>query len=878
MLRRKGTKTKVSTISVDGHYEAEETAGGNRRAWVPDQLVVGCGCGKEFRPARYPHSCECGINHTALVHNVERVLAENSVALQGGHYEEEERSTRVVYEADDILGMLTGGPLTAPRANVANPAAGVPDQDSRGTTTLDDKDGLPFSLEDAIVIGGLNLKHRNIERPIVVSNCWFMDQLDLRYCEFKHAVCFLDCAFYGQFNSGDTTESLTIYRKELNCIGSSFKKAASFNGIKVESTAYFHNTSFELEAPEKVPEYLSLSAGYPVDFAMASFGHHLECTDAVFEGDVSFNSIKCGGNAQIDNAFFKKGADFTAASFGWNFECANAEFVGPAIFNSLRCDGNGHFDRTRFRGEADFTAASFGRNLECSKTRFEGPAYLNSLTCGGVGFIDSAVFGDEADLKYSSWKAPLVCEDTRFQGQVDCSAMSCARDANFINTRFESGQSVVFCDASFGGDLRCERALFNGTVKFKGLRCEGAGDFQNTTFVGPRVDYQSAHFGSDLDLRGTYFAGRVRLARVSIRNRLRLGASCFRGEVELYDSEIGILELIDANYPISRDPLRSRIMDEFRTRDKRGKEQKVFAEVVANDWELRCRLRRERLKEAAKRLGGVTERVLRELTCSLRELRCRLRKERLKEAAKKLEGVTERLDARIPHIELKRQLLREELFPFRPDTLTLTDIRFERFHGGPNRELAWELALRFCEGQDPEKFSRDPYMQLEKYYNSIGEDDDALDIHYRGHCALRENAKASRSKSRDGRVNWPWPKIWTTDLVWKWLTGYGQKMHRLLVTFLVFVTAGTIAFWSQQTLVLPPAGKITAGDQQGWPVFLDRIVYSVDLLIPVLDLRAGDTRIVDSALWFYEVVHIFAGWLLVALLIAWITAIAKGNR
>jgi hypothetical protein len=852
MFRRKSKESRSSKVSIDGHYDVEETGRGNRRVWVPDQLVVECGCGKRHRPAEYPEGCECRADHTALVHEIEQVLVENSFSLQVRDFDGDS-STRVVYKASDILLMLTKELSTDARAKAAAGTAYIPNQALDNAATLDNKTTPSFVLEDAIVVGNLDLKHRTIERPVVARNCWFTGSLDLRYCEFKQAVCFLDCTFFQQFNSGDTTESLTIYKKELNCTRSTFKKTASFNGMQVESTAYFHDSRFELETPEKVPEYPSLSEAHTVDFAMASFGHHLECKDAFFRGRVSFNSVKCGVNAQVDRACFKKEADFTAASFGRNFECIEAEFRGPAIFNSLRCDGNGHFDRACFKKEVDFTAASFGRNFECTEAEFRGPVYLDSLECGGIGFVDRATFIDEVSLKYSSWKAPLQCEKTTFQGHVDCSEMSCDHDAIFENTQFKSDRSVVLSNASFGGDLRCKCAVFNGPVHFKGLKCEGAGGFQKATFVGNMVDFQFSHFGRDLDLRGAYFAGRVRLARVSIRNRLRLGASCFLGEVELYSSEIRILELIEANYPIRRDgandsgrqdALRTRIMDDTRIMDKQGREQEIFAVVVADDVELRSRLRRDHVKEAAK----------------------------------KLEKQAKILDVRIPYTELKRLRLIEELFPFRPDALTLTDISFDRFHGGPNQKLAWELALRFCEGQDPARFSRDPYMQLEKYYSSIGEDDDALDIHYRGHCAIRENAKASRSKSRQGRVDWPWLKIWTTDLVWKWLTGYGQKMRRLLVTFLIFVTAGTYAFWSKSTFHLPPGADGSELDQQGWPMLLDRMVYSADLLIPVLDLRAGDTRIADSARWFYEVVHIFAGWLLVALLIAWITAIAKGSR
>src|SRR3712207_8112086 len=75
-----------------------------------------------------------------------------------------------------------------------------------------------------------------------------------------------------------------------------------------------------------------------------------------------------------------------------------------------------------------------------------------------------------------------------------------------------------------------------------------------------------------------------------------------------------------------------------------------------------------------------------------------------------------------------------------------------RSHGGPNRELAREFALSLSEGQDPTKFSRDPYLQLEKYYSSIGEEDDALDIHYRGHCAL--DRKSTRLNSSHANISY----------------------------------------------------------------------------------------------------------------------------
>ena len=55
-----------------------------------------------------------------------------------------------------------------------------------------------------------------------MKNCHFQDEVDLRYCEFKQAVKFLNCRFEKEFNSGDDTDSRTIYRKNLVCNDSAF--------------------------------------------------------------------------------------------------------------------------------------------------------------------------------------------------------------------------------------------------------------------------------------------------------------------------------------------------------------------------------------------------------------------------------------------------------------------------------------------------------------------------------------------------------------------------------------------------------------------------------------------------------------------------------
>jgi hypothetical protein len=825
MYTRRTGVHKPKAVSVDGHSEAHTTLCGNRTIWVPDRIVIECRCGEKLRSSRDSIRCRHGVDHTALMHEAARELARNSVVPRCRYYGK--RSTRVVYEASEIVRVLTTTMSSGQTLRSTTPTSSGSDQTSFGWETLDNEAHPEFRLEDAIVIGDVDLKNRTIERTLVARNCWFTGKVDLRYCKFEQAVYLLDCTFEQSFNSGDTRESHTVYEKELHCSGSLFKKAASFNGIHVKRSAYFRGSVFALKAPEESPEYPALSEQYTVDFTTASLGENIECNDAQFEGAASFNSIKCGGNAILSGACFREDMNFAAGALGRNLQCSGAKFYERASFNSLKCDGAAILNRALFKGEVNLRFTTFGLAL-----RFEG---------------------------------------SDFGGKLDCSSMTCAHDVGFGDARFESAEEVVLTSTTLHGDLSCKRTVFNGNLDFTDLRCDGTGGFQNATFTGKKLDWRRSHFGGDLNLRGVYSAGRFRLGQSYVLGKLRLGGSRFSKGVELYNTESKILELIDANYPIQSHHLMARLATvpekyeaEESEREKASAfEAENFAVVVTK--------------------GAKLEQMFGNPGSKLKPLKNfhKLRKiNKFKEWSNQ---------------DDERDLIVERLFSFKPGRLNLTDISFERFHGGPNRNLAWELAHKLLEAQDPCRFSRDPYLQLEKYYTAIGEEDDANDMHYEGHCALRNNARSRRKDPKKGRVSWSRRKIWGPDFVWKWSAGYGQKMYRLLILFLVFVAVGTVIFWPDKALVVPPGATPSIKKQQiSWKP-ADRVAYSVDLLLPVLDLRTGDARIPNytwkrvpqwaeiiglrrgEILKYYEVFHIFAGWLLIGLLLAWITAKARGS-
>jgi hypothetical protein len=806
-------------VSVEGHFEDHPTFDGNRRMWVPGQLVVECRCGEKLRPNRDSIRCRRGVDHAALLRKATRELAQNSVVPRGPS--EGEKSIRVVYKASEILRALTRATSREQIPGATSTPSG-PKNALYSWESLDGEASNVFAIEDAIVVGDIDLRHHTIERTLVAKNCWFVGEVDLRYCKFEQTVYFVDCTFERIFNSGDTRGSHTVYEKELHCSGSHFKKAASFNGINVEGSAYFQGSMFELEQPERSPDHMSISDQYTVDFTTASFGVNIECKDAQFEGPVSLNSVSCGGNGIFNLALFRKGANFAAASLD--------------------------------------------RNLQCSDAKFHGPVSFNSLKCGGAAIFDRVLFKKSVNLRFTSLGLALKCEGANFGDKVDCTSMSCDHNVRFEDARFEGAKEVVLTNATLRGDLGCKRAVFNDKLNFRGLKCDGTGNFQNATFTGGELDGRYSRFGGDLDLRGAYSASKMRLGQSSVLGKLRLGGSRFEKSVELYNTNSKILELLDHDYDIKNRHL---------TKRRPTVPEKVQVAMTEAEHEENIRKFSAENFEVVVEKGRTLEHVFKRPASKVKKLRKLI----------KLKAWSRQDD--------KGDLIVERLFPFEPRRLNLTDISFERFHAGPNRRLARELAERLLEAQDPCKFSRDPYLNLEKYYSSIGQDDDADDIHYMGHCALRANAKARRKNPDKGMVNWSRRMLWG-DFLWKWSTGYGQKMYRLLILFLFFVAVGTAIFWSDRALMLPSDTKTPLESQQmAWKP-MDRAVYSVDLLLPVLDLRTGDVRMPNYALekgprwaetmhlrWgeilkWYEVFHIFVGWLLVGLLLAWITAKARG--
>jgi hypothetical protein len=215
----------------------------------------------------------------------------------------------------------------------------------------------------------------------------------------------------------------------------------------------------------------------------------------------------------------------------------------------------------------------------------------------------------------------------------------------------------------------------------------------------------------------------------------------------------------------------------------------------------------------------------------------------------------------------------------------LRECQFDRFGG--SSKVAKQMAAK----QLPEEFSRDPYLQLEKYYRGVGNVLEANSFHYQGRSELRKNAW-----KRGGRTaEWPLSTRLSDAGLWL-LTGYGVHTWRLLIPIFFFLGVGTWVFWPSEALVTPSGthGQSnegqeanatyltpTASSQEQSQVGLgqhlvERASYSLDLFLPLVNLHIDENWQPNGlGRQIYAVVHSMVGWILVPLLLASLTGIIR---
>ncbi|MFJ3795464.1 hypothetical protein ACIPSJ_04185 [Streptomyces sp. NPDC090088] len=149
--------------------------------------------------------------------------------------------------------------------------------------------------------------------------------------------------------------------------------------------------------------------------------------------------------------------------------------------------------------------------------------------------------------------------------------------------------------------------------------------------------------------------------------------------------------------------------------------------------------------------------------------------------------------------------------------------------------------------RDPAGFAPQPYEQLAANYQRHGRDADARVV--------------LLAKQRRRRTTLAWPaRVWS--LLQDLTVGYGYRPLRAVLLLAVFFTVGTALF-----ATWPPVP-----DGDGVPPDFQPAVYTLDLLLPVVDFGQERAFAAHGAMQWAVVVLVSAGWILAT------TAAAGANR
>jgi hypothetical protein len=572
--------------------------------------------------------------------------------------------------------------------------------------------------------------------------------------------------------------------------------------------------------------------------------------------DTALDLQRCKFQGKVDLSYceFRQAVNFSGCTFSGEFNsgkdpevhtiyrkdliCNGAVFEQDAFFTGARVEGDAYFSRYIPRDDTS-------PDDQCRIPSFKGAVSFRAFKCSGNGKFEGARFESDrvVDFRSASIGAQLNCSHTVFCGPVRFNALKVGGAAYFKQARFLSTETVVDIDvtsesdkyavsfrhATFERHLLCEDALFKGPVSFDSVQCKSTGYFRRMRLEGERHIFRHASFEGDLKCSYSTFKGKVSdfnylrvggslsLDRTYFDTMVKMGHISVSQKLSLegscFKERVG---LYDANI---------RILELLNVNHPRSIE-------VRNP---------NNEKVEVVNLGLVADN---EDSAPLSNSR-RERRERDKQARD----------------------LADTLCPWgKGHSPDLTGTTFARFHSGRDDPLERELALKLADNQNPKTFSRDPYLQLEEFYRRTGNETKARNIYRLGREELRKNAMDRKSS-----IQWSWTRN-IADWLWKWVTGYGVAISRLLFIVAVFILVGTLIFSPNEALD-PVRQFANDGSREESP---SPFLYSLDLFLPLVNLHVDNKWSPSSLpLQVYAGFHLLIGWLVVPLLLAALAGIMR---
>nr|WP_152332326.1 hypothetical protein [Micromonospora purpureochromogenes] len=731
-------------------------------------------------------------------------------------------------------------------------------------------------LAGARITGKLDLGCANV-RPFYFQRCIF-DEQPLMNDATAEFIGFTSCVLPGlsavrAVSNGPVLVTLCKVTGQVD-----------FEDARIAGDASFAGTTFD------VP-----SSGYMIDLSGADIGSDLLCDrisgnqaihlhNATVGGDIRLSGariscgknyallakqVKVGGSVVCSNDFSCEGVihlegaridgqlllpkarlsqpngmclDIDHAVIGLGMRCEDTHFVGSVrmhhaqigcqlSFDRARIsdcgtdalladhstiDGSGHFRQFRADGAVHFHGARFECNLLIDKAKIaseSGPA----LT------LDGTLIGANLSIGGSEVKGSILLVAATIQGAL---SLRDTQISPHVLWAVDARRSEIR-----GGVIAAKGFKASGSVSFANAKINVVLNLAEAAIASPR---HHALIAAGLMLDGDLIADRAK-----IEGLLDVTAASVTGNVRLADAELIGVPLEESSG--------GREVDQLRRGDWRGVSLRATASIIHGDVDLRgARLRQSLVLESASvqrsvLLDGSTLEVQESMAVRADGMKAAMLSLRLKDAPTSgislaAAGVGTLRDDKNSWPANAPVALEGFTYGLLDTTLTVAD------------------RLKLLEHATP-TYSPHPYEQLASNLTASGQDDDANIVRL---ASIRRSHASSRALIR------VWGRL--QDFV----VGYGFLPMRALAIFLALFVGASIWFtFTPYSCDAPgssnlPLCPIKASEHPTWDPWL----YTLDLLIPLVDLGHGnawDPTGISKAVMYVLVV---GGWVLTTTIVA----------
>ena len=534
------------------------------------------------------------------------------------------------------------------------------------------------------------------------------------------------------------------------------------------------------------------------------------------------------------------------AAPGYELSLERMRFAGDVDLHGLSTAENISFANSRFLGSLDLDGGSFAGNLNLDGAIVAGQLHLLRTTIGGSAEFDGIAVGKGLNLERiaiahnlqlrhaalpgisllgASIKADILLQDSAIAGWAWLENLQVGSDL------FMERTSLARTDlqgAAIGGNLKLTGSGFAGPLDMRGIKVAqdllmDAGRYQDIAIPDGDIGY-------NLRLDGSHVAGSLTMPAAHVGHVLSLGKNgSFDGPVNLAYVKVDGGVLLTGSTFAKGVNLDGAVIGEGLsvTEGARifGLLSMTFAKVGSN----------------VDLTGGSFDSV--DLTGTTIGAEIRL-------ASKGYAAIDWRPAAKLVLRNVTAKAL-QDLPNAWPTILDLEGFTYERLGGyreSENNDVAARESKAFIDWLAKEKqYSPQPYRTLADVLRNAGFPDKAKEILYAGF--LRQWHESSG-------LTWFW-------LGMRWaIIGFGLYPERSAIWILALVTMGAIIFSFEPQVRMRAMRPV------------DRLIYSLDALLPFVTLRSEHNTF-DLQAWpkYYLYFHKVMGYVLIAFLLSAITSL-----